>query len=334
MIVGEGYSEPAGGRHAEVIAIAKAGERAKGSTAYVTLEPCSHYGNTPPCANAIIKAEIARVIIAVTDPDKRVSGRGIEMLRQAGIEVLVGIGHEPVTRSFEPYLLHRRTSLPYSVLKMALSIDGRSAAADGSSQWISSDEARNDVQRLRAESQAILVGSGTVLADNPRLTVREGFVRPVKPLLRVIVDSRGRINAKRKIFDVSEAPTLIATTEMCPKEVLESWKDHGVEIAVLPQNNKNQGVDLQALFELLGQKKIIQVLTEGGGHLHASMLNEGLCNRLVVYVGSCILGDIGRAAFGGLPIATLTDAPRLSLTDIVRFGNSVRLDYLAGAVKT
>jgi diaminohydroxyphosphoribosylaminopyrimidine deaminase/5-amino-6-(5-phosphoribosylamino)uracil reductase len=327
VVVGEGFTEPDGGRHAEVVALSNSGDRAQGATAYVTLEPCAHFGRTPPCIEALIRASISRVVVAITDTDPRVAGKGIENLRQAGIPVTVGTCAEDATASLVSYLHHRKTQMPYSTLKMALSIDGRSAATDGSSQWISSEEARHNLQRLRAESQAILIGSGTAISDDPLLTVREGLERPIKPPLRVIVDSYGKLSHKNRVFNISDAPTLIATTKSCPQENIKQWQDMGVEVFVFPTEINSERVDLKSLFVHLAQRGVLQVLTEGGSKLHASLLKEGLCNRLVTYIGSCLLGDGGKAAFTGLPISSISEAPKMKLVDSLRLGSSIRLDY-------
>lgn len=324
-IIGEGFSEPAGDRHAEVVAIANATESTIGATAYVTLEPCSHTGRTPPCTNALVKAGISRVVVAVTDPDVRVAGNGLAMLRQAGVDVMVGVCASEVEASLAPYLHQRKTLKPYNILKMALSVDGRCAASDGTSRWISSEQARENAHRLRAESQAILVGAGTAITDNPQLTVRLEDIYLPNPPLRVVVDSRGRLNTPSHLLDISKAPTLIATSDLCPLDVQKRWLDLGVEVAILPYHGK--GIDLEALLQLLGKRGIIQLLTEGGSNLHSSLLQEGLCDRLIIYFGACVLGDRGKPAFDQLPIASMKETIRLKLIDIMQCGDSIRVDY-------
>lgn len=326
-VIGEGYSQPAGGNHAEVMALKAARQDPAGATAYVTLEPCAHTGRTPPCAEALIRAKIGRVVIALEDPDSRVSGQGMQMLRDAGIPVTLGCCAEMARLSLAPYLHHRTHQRPYSVLKVALSIDGKNAAADGTSQWISSKEARIDAQRLRAESQAILVGSGTALADNPRLTVRESTLLPLKQPLRVILDSSGRLPSSLNVFCADEAESLIVTTTRCPSERLREWEKCGTEVAVLSDDQETGRIDVNELFALLGQRGIIQVLVEGGGAVQGSLIKAGLCDSLIVYVGSCILGEQGHSAFKGMSITTLTEAPQLQLSEVAKVGNSARLSY-------
>src|SRR5256885_12437814 len=202
-VAGRGFHHRAGEPHAEVHALREAGDRARGATVYVTLEPCAHQGRTPPCAPALVEAGVRRVVVAVLDPDERVAGRGIRLLAAAGVAVEVGVGAEPAARSLGPYLRHRRTGRPLCLLKTAASLDGRTAAADGASQWITGPEARADAHRLRAESGAVVVGAGTALADRPSLTFRGvdfGEAPTPAPPLRVLLDAAGRVPAARPLL--------------------------------------------------------------------------------------------------------------------------------------
>src|SRR5688572_586191 len=221
QVVGRGFHRRAGEPHAEVHALRQAGDRARGATAYVTLEPCAHQGRTPPCAPALVEAGVSRVVVAVLDPDEKVAGRGIEILRAAGIAVDIGVAAEDAARSLAPYLHHRRTGRPQCLLKTATSTDGRTAAADGTSQWITGPEARADAHRLRAESGAVVVGAGTALADRPMLTFRsldfEEGLTPPQPL-RVLIDAAGRVPADGPLFDPTLAPTLVITTPVAAPE--------------------------------------------------------------------------------------------------------------------
>jgi diaminohydroxyphosphoribosylaminopyrimidine deaminase/5-amino-6-(5-phosphoribosylamino)uracil reductase len=324
-VVGEGATGPYPiGPHAEVAALRDAGERANGATAYVTLEPCAHTANTPPCANALIDANVVRVVVALEDPDERVAGRGIARLRDAGIAVDVGVGAGAVADDLAPYVHHRRTGRAYVVGKVATSIDGRVAAADGTSQWISSEMSRADVHRLRRESQAILVGSGTALADSPSLTVR-GVDAPARPPLRVVCDARGRVPAEGPLFDSSLAPTLVVTTDAAPAEVADAWRAAGAKVEVVTRG-RDGGVDLDDTLTLLGREGVLQVLIEGGGTLLGRALSDGCVNRLVVYVAPLVLGANGTPAFGDGP-ATLSDATRFRLRDARQLENDMRLEY-------
>jgi len=327
QIIGEGSTKPAGDSHAEVVAIQSAKNTTQDATAYVTLEPCSHHGKTPPCVNALIKAKIARVVVAVQDPDPQVNGTGIKLLRKAGIEVSTGVCEKEASQSLAPYIHQRKTKRPFCLLKTAMSIDGRTAAADGSSQWISSMEARIDAHQLRAESQAIVIGSGTALADNPFLTVRHIHPLPIRPPLRIILDSTGRVRPPMNIFDTEQAPTLMIGSARTPIETIELWKKSGADTAILPLNQSGQGIDFSAFLDFLGNKGIIQILVEGGASLNGEIIREALFQRLIIYVGETILGDRGIPVFKNIFIANMKEAMRLRLLETKTLGNSVRLEF-------
>lgn len=332
-IVGEGATgEFPVGPHAEVAALATAGERAVGATAYTTLEPCDHDGNTPPCTEALIAAGVTAVVSALQDPDPKVSGRGFERLRAAGVAVRVGAEAEAAASQLAAYLHHRRTGRALCVVKVATSLDGRIAAADGSSRWITGAAARADAHDLRADSQAIVVGSGTALADDPVLTVRDASdPQPVRPPLRVLLDARGRAPATLALGDTSIAPTLIVTTDQAPRAALDAWRERGAEVAVVPfqRDTHGSGVDLLATLELLGRRDVLQAMIEGGSHLHGALLGAGLVDRVVVYVANTLLGSRGVAGYGIAGPNTIAGAERLALQSVRRLGDDVRLDYLA-----
>ena len=326
-IVGEGYTQPPGQAHAEVIALLQAKEKAKGSTVYVTLEPCSHHGKTPPCSEALIKAQVARVVIALQDPDLNVNGKGVKQLRAAGIEVVTGCCTHDVAKSLVPYLHHRKTGKPYCIVKGAVSIDGRIAASDGTSQWISSPEARRQSHRLRAQSQAIIVGAGTARIDRPRLTVRDVSEFPLSPPLRVILDAKGSVPPEGPLFDTKIAPTLIFTTQECPQHVKDKWKLCGVETVTIAGAKNNVGVDLEAVLDELGSRGVLQASVDGGGTLIGAFLESELFQSFRVDIGTCIIGD------QGLPLAKLKNIPTLSraikfkLIETEVFGDTVHLSY-------
>lgn len=326
-IIGEGFTARPGGPHAEVNALNQAGHRATGATAYVTLEPCSHYGRTPPCALALIKARIARVVIGIEDPDQKVSGQGIRLLRDAGISVTTGLCKEAVGQCLAPYLHQRKTGLPYCVAKAAVSIDGRIAAKDGSSQWITGEEARRDAHLLRAESQAIMIGAGTAVNDSPRLTVRAIEPSPTTPPLRVLLDSSGRAAAHSPLFDQSLAPTLVVTTQRCPKATVEAWEKMGAEVLLVDCSANGRGVELGAVLRHLGARGIVQLLVEGGGTLLGSFIEANLLQHFSLYVGPCILGSGGLPLFGMDAIESIAAAPRLKLMSVKQLGDSLRADY-------
>ena len=327
LVIGQGFTQPPGGAHAEVMALRQAQGCTAGSTVYVTLEPCSHYGRTPPCTLALINAKVARVVIGVQDPDHHVDGCGMEQLRAAGIEVVLAPNPQAIERSLAPYLHHRRTGRPFCIAKGAVSIDGRIAARDGTSQWITGDEARRDAHGLRAESQAILVGVGTALADRPQLTVRHAIQQPPVPPLRVVLDATGRLMSPHPLFDVSQAPTLIITTDRCPLETQACWKQQGVEVAVIARGVQGEGVDLTEALDFLGRRGILQVMIEGGATLLGAFLEQKLLQRLCLYMGPCILGSGGLPLFLCEAIQTLKQAPRLNLIEAKILGNSIRIDY-------
>lgn len=312
-IVGEGYHRKAGEPHAERLALDEAGSFASGSTAYVTLEPCAHYGRTPPCVNALIEAGVKTVYVALEDPDPRVKGKGIKQLRDAGINVHVGLGSELAEESLRPYLHQRKNGRPYCVVKSAISLDGRIAAKDGSSQWITGEEARRNAHELRAESQAILIGSGTAIADKPKLTVRhidlpEHFRQP----LRVLLDSRGRVSP------TDFHGNLVFTTQTHHQK---EWESNGAEVHVM------ESIELKKVVQILNDKGVLQLMIEGGQTIYTSFLREGLVDQLAVYIGACLLGPAG-IALHHLNIPSINHALRLQLLKKQQLGQDIRLDYL------
>lgn len=318
-IIGEGYHKAPGLEHAERIALKNAGPLAKGATVYISLEPCSHDGRTPPCVNALIEAGVKRVFFPLLDPDPKVSGRGMRKLKEAGVEVKIGIGKEEAIRSLKPYLHHRQTGRPFTVIKTAISLDGKTAAADGGSRWITGEEARRDVHFLRAQSGAILVGSRTALQDTPSLTVRG--VEVEKQPLRILIDSKGEVPPKGPLADCNLAPTLLFTTSHAAKK---DWESCGAEVII-----KEKMILDEILIEL-GNRGVIQLLVEGGGRLHAAFMQQKLVNQVVVYLGNCLLGDRGVPMFPGFPgseFSSIEKAPRWKLEHVARFGEDIRLCY-------
>lgn len=301
VAVGEGHTAPAGGPHAEVRALTVAGDRARGGTAVVTLEPCNHTGRTPPCVDALIAAGIARVVVAVRDPNPLAAG-GIEALRAAGVQVDVGVRADEAAHGLRFWLSAVRRGRPYVIWKYASTLDGRSAAADGSSQWITSEAARADVHRLRGTVDAIIAGVGTVIADDAQLTVR-GTGRERRPL-RVVVDSSGRTPENARVRD-DAAPTWIATAA-----------DVGAD--------RDGRVDVQSLLKHLYARGVRAALVEGGPKLAGAFVAAGLVDEVVGYVAPTLLGA-GRAALGDAGIGRLADAFQLELTDVTRLGPDVRL---------
>ncbi|HEY8534401.1 MAG TPA: bifunctional diaminohydroxyphosphoribosylaminopyrimidine deaminase/5-amino-6-(5-phosphoribosylamino)uracil reductase RibD [Micromonospora sp.] len=304
-IVGEGFHAYAGGPHAEIVALAQAGERARGGTAVVTLEPCNHTGRTGPCASALIQAGIRRVVIAVADPNPVASG-GIDTLRAAGVEVITGVCEAEATEANIAWLTAVRRGRPYVTWKFAATLDGRSAAVDGSSMWITSEEARMDVHALRATSDAVIAGVGTVLADNPRLTarnLRDGTLAIRQPL-RVVVDSSGRTPTDARVRD-GAAPTWVATV---------------AEVGAGPDGR----VDLVALLERLYERGVRSALLEGGPTLAGAFLAAGLVDRVIGYVAPKLLGA-GAPALGDAGVRTIGEAIELDVIEWTHVGPDLRI---------
>jgi len=327
-IVGEGATGPyPTGPHAEVAALRAAGSRARGATAYCTLEPCDHHGNTPPCTSALLDAGIRRVVVAVDDPDARVAGRGFARLRGAGVDVVTGVGATLAEHDLAAYLHHRRTGRAFTVAKVALTLDGRVAAADGTSRWITSPAARADAHELRADSQAIVVGSGTALTDAPALTVRDVEVPPARPPLRVLLDARGRVAPRGPLFDTALAPTLVVTTDAAAPGAIDAWRAAGAKVEIVGPGAGGAGVDLDAVFALLGREGVLQALIEGGGTLLGAVAGGGHAQRLVAYVAPKLLGTDGVPGFAFRGPVTLDAAPRWRLLDVARVGDDARLRF-------
>jgi diaminohydroxyphosphoribosylaminopyrimidine deaminase/5-amino-6-(5-phosphoribosylamino)uracil reductase len=303
-IVGEGFHAYAGGPHAEIVALAQAGERARGGTAVVTLEPCNHTGRTGPCAQALIAAGITRVVVAVEDPTPAASG-GVTTLRAAGVDVQIGLRRSEAEAGNIAWLTAVRRARPYVIWKFAATLDGRSAAADGTSMWITSEQARADVHALRGTVDAVLAGVGTVLADDPQLTVRnlrDGSLA-IKQPLRVVVDSSGRTPADARVRD-GAAPTWIATA---------------AQVGAGPDGR----VDLTALLAGLHARGVRAALLEGGPTLAGGFLAAGLVDRVIGYVAPKLLGD-GKAVLLGGGVRTIGDAFDLDFTEITQVGPDLR----------
>ncbi|MEA2498829.1 MAG: diaminohydroxyphosphoribosylaminopyrimidine deaminase [Actinomycetota bacterium] len=314
-IIGEGAHEGSGTPHAEAVALE--GADARGATLYVTLEPCAHFGKKPPCTDAIIASGVTRVVAAIEDPDERVRGRGFAALRAAGIEVSEGTCAAEAEKLNAPFLHHRRSGKPYVTLKLALSLDGRMAAPDGSSRWITGPLARRHVHARRLESDMVLVGAGTVLADDPSLLVTE--VPATRQPLRAVVDSRGVVPPTARILD-GAAKTLIATTHASSHEIQTAWKEAGAEVLVL--SGSEGDVDLAELLETLGRREVVEIYCEGGARLATSLLGQGLVNRLEVFHAPLLLGA-GGPALGDLGIKAIGDASAWTVEDVERVEDDV-----------
>ena len=334
-VVGEGWHRLAGQDHAEIIALKRAAKRAKGATLYLTLEPCTHHGRTPPCVTALIKAGIRRVVIAMQDPDPRVNGGGMEALQKAGVEVTLGVGKhaaQQLNRGFCQRILHAR---PWVTLKMAVSLDGKTALANGMSQWITSEAARRDAHRLRAASSAILTGVGTVLRDDPKMTARPtddmddmgdtGDMGDIeRQPLRVILDSHLSTPRQAKILQ-PPGKTLIITTSNEPDA--EWLSGDAVEvIPCRPSTSVNAGgIDLQQVMTELAEREINEVMLEAGPRLSGNMLKARLVDQVVIYMAPNLLGNDARGMFDIPGLERMADKHRLAFRDVRMVGADLRL---------
>lgn len=322
-VAGEGFHARAGGPHAEVEALAAAGERARGGTAVVTLEPCNHTGRTGPCVQALIGAGVARVVVAVRDPHRAAAG-GAQALTEAGVDVEVGVLAAAAERVNEAWLTYVRAGRPFVTWKYATSMDGRVAAVDGTSKWVSGAESRTEVHRLRAESDAVLVGSGTVLMDDPHLAVRKARTLHGQPL-RVVLDTTARTPPASRILD-DAAPTLIFVGEDAEGgDRAAALRKAGAEVVGVPRAVTGRGVDLAAALTVLHGRGCVSVLLEGGPHLAGSFLAERLVDKVVAYVAPLLIGGGGLAALAGVGAPSLDAAMRLRVDDITRSGADVRI---------
>lgn len=322
-VVGEGWHEGPGTPHAEAMALGRAGDAARGATLYVTLEPCSHHGRTPPCAPAVASAGVVRVVAAVRDPNPLVDGRGFGHLREAGVKVVEGVLSEEGADLVAGFSKHVRTGLPFVSVKLAASLDGRVAARDGSSRWITGLAARQDVHRQRGRSGAIAVGSGTVASDDPSLTVRlEGYRG--RPPIRVVVDGRGTTREGARVFD-GAAPALVATTVAGALTSRARWEARGAEVVAFDPTERGR-VPLGELASFLGKRDLQAVLIEGGPTLAAAAVEEGVVDRLVLYLAPKLIG--GAAApgiLGGDGVRTVEEALRVRVMSVQTMGEDLRI---------
>lgn len=318
-IVGEGFHYRAGEPHAEVHAMRMAGEKTVGSTAYVTLEPCSHYGRTPPCAEGLIKAKVAKVICAMVDPNPQVAGRGIKMLRDAGIEVQIGLLEQDALALNPAFIKKMKTGMPFVQLKMAASIDGQTALANGESQWITSACARQDVQKYRALSGVILSTSQTVIEDNASLNVRWDDLpkslqsrypqSELRQPVRVILDRQNRLTPELKLFETDGERLVVSGSG-----------------DIEPQLNDENQIDLQSTLKTLAQTHgVNHIWVEAGATLASSLLKEGLVDELIVYLAPKIMGSDGRGLLGALGLESMTDVIDLEFKDVRQVGKDIRI---------
>lgn len=318
-VVGTGWHERAGGPHAEVYALRAAGTAARGATAYLTLEPCSHHGRTPPCAEALVRAGIQRAVVAMQDPNPLVSGRGIRLLEEAGIKVQTGLREAEARVLNMGFITRMVRKRPWVRAKVAASLDGKTALANGISQWITSDAARRDSHRLRARSCAVMTGIGTVLADNPRLTVRH--VQTSRQPLRVVVDSRLQIPVGAALLNGNGG---LIFTAKAAEGIIRSFRDAGVRVMVMPDAKGE--VDLEQMMKTLADLGMNEVLVEGGRRLNGALLNAGLVDELVLYLAPCLIGDSAQGMFSMPELQDLAGKRRLEICDVRTVGPDLRVN--------
>ncbi|WP_434359161.1 bifunctional diaminohydroxyphosphoribosylaminopyrimidine deaminase/5-amino-6-(5-phosphoribosylamino)uracil reductase RibD [Parasalinivibrio latis] len=326
-VIGEGFHFRAGEPHAEVHALRQAGDRAKGATAYVTLEPCSHYGRTPPCAEALINIGVSRVVCAMVDPNPQVAGRGIKMLEGAGIQVDVGLYGAEAEALNPGFIKKMRSGMPYVQLKLAASLDGRTALANGESKWITGPEARSDVQVFRAMSSAILSTSATVLADDPSLNVRwEQLPESVqkdyqkanlRQPVRVVIDSRNRVKPQHLLFS-QPGKVILLRTQLGD----EAWGED-VEQLIVPA--KGAGVDLAAALNLLAEKGLHQIWVEAGATLAGALIEQKLVDEFILYQAPKLMGADSRSLVALSGITAMSDVPELDISDVTLVGRDIRI---------
>ena len=325
-VVGEGYHAKAGEAHAEIVALRKAGKEARGSTLYVNLEPCTHYGKTPPCAPAVIQAGVRRVVVGMVDPNPVVKGKGISTLRKAGIDVHSGTLEKECKTLNEAFCKYILMKVPFVILKAAATLDGRIATRDGESKWIASEASRRLVHQLRNEVDAVVVGVGTVLRDDPLLTAR---IRGGRDPVRIILDSRLRIPEDARVIGISSSRTLIATTPLAPKDKIERLDKAGAQVLLI--ESKNGRVDLRAFLSKMGEMGMMSVLVEGGGRVNGAFLDEGLVDKFLLFLSPRLMGDPqSPGIFQGKGFEHLKDSISVKDVKVKRIGEDILVEGYVG----
>jgi diaminohydroxyphosphoribosylaminopyrimidine deaminase / 5-amino-6-(5-phosphoribosylamino)uracil reductase len=330
MVVGQGYTQPPGSAHAEIMALKQAGEKARGATMYVTLEPCCHFGRTPPCTKAVIAAGISEVHMAMLDPNPMVSGKGADELEREGIKTFLGEHEDEARETTEAYIKYITTGMPFVTAKFAVSLDGKIATKSGNSEWISGIYSRKYVHYMRYVTDAIMVGANTVIHDNPRLTCRyagKGGAARKQPL-RVIVDAKGRISPEAQIFGET-GKTLLALGNFVSPEKKEEFFKVGAELLELP--SEAGSLDLRSLMKRLGEREITSVLVEGGGILLGSLFDNHLIDKVITFITPIIIGgEAAKTAVAGIGVDRVADAIKLERVNVEKFGEDV---MVSGYVK-
>jgi diaminohydroxyphosphoribosylaminopyrimidine deaminase/5-amino-6-(5-phosphoribosylamino)uracil reductase len=317
-VVGEGWHERAGEPHAEIHALRAAGERAQGATVYVSLEPCNHHGRTPPCADALIAARVARVVTALQDPNPRVAGSGFARLAAAGIETASGVLEDEARELNIGFVSRMTRGRPWLRMKMAASLDGKTALSNGKSQWITGPDARRDGHRFRARACAVLTGFGTVRDDDPRLTVRD--VETTRQPLRIVVDSRLETPRDAKVL---EGGGLLVFAAIADRTKIAALEERGAEVVVIP--NEAGKVDLEAMLTELGRRELNEIHVEAGFKLNGSLLRAGVVDEIVLYLAPCLLGDAARGLFDLPALEDLSQRRGLTIRDVRAVGSDLRI---------
>lgn len=316
QVVGEGWHEKAGSPHAEILALDRAGDRARGATVYLNLEPCCHQGRTPPCTDALIDAGVMRVVVAMEDPNPQVGGGGVQMLRAAGVEVDVGLMRDAALALNRGFVSRMQRGRPWVTVKTAASLDGRTATASGHSQWITSEAARDDVHRLRAQVSAVMTGSRTTREDNPALTARCAGV--TRQPLRVLVDGALSVSPRARLFE-DNAPVVVATA-LDPAGVA-----YGANVDVVRFHERDSRVDLRRLMEHLGEREVNEVLVEAGESLAGALLKIGVVDEIVLYMAPMLLGSDAMGMFDLPLIENLDDRVDLSISEVRQVGPDLKI---------
>jgi diaminohydroxyphosphoribosylaminopyrimidine deaminase/5-amino-6-(5-phosphoribosylamino)uracil reductase len=326
-LVGEAYHRRAGEAHAEVLALQRAGGEAQGATLYLNLEPCTHHGRTPPCVPTVIEAGVSQVVIGMEDPNPLVKGRGVASLQTAGLDVRVGILQTECRRLNEAFCKYIVTGKPFVILKVAATLDGKISTRTGNSKWISSEASRHMVHRLRNEIDGVIVGIGTVLKDDPLLTAR---IRGGRDPFRIILDSRLRIPDEAAVLRTSPEKTVVATTEMAPKDRASRLEEKGVHVLIL--ESKDQRIDLNSLLGKLGEMEMMSLLVEGGSRVNGSFLDEGLVDKVLFFLSPRLIGDCeALGIFGGKGAIQLEEAIPVRDLRIRKVGGDILIEgYVSG----
>jgi len=321
-VVGEGFHAKAGEAHAEIVALQQAGEGARGATLYLNLEPCTHHGKTPPCAPQVVETGVKRVVIGMEDPNPLVKGKGIEMLRRAGLDVEVGILEKECRRLNEAFCKYILKKEPFVILKVAATLDGKMATRNGDSKWISGKASRRFVHKLRDQVDGVLVGIGTVLKDDPMLTAR---IRGGRDPYRIILDSQLKIPEEAKVIGTHPTKAIIASTELAPKDKIEKLEKRGVKILIF--DSKRGKVNLRACLSKLGEIGMMNLLVEGGSQVNGSFLDEGLIDKLLLFLSPRLMGDHqAPGIFGGEGVSNLQEAIVLKEIKTKRVGEDILLE--------